>query len=34
MRGFRALDPTRDPRGPRDKRWGLIENLASPRTKR
>lgn len=34
MRGFRALDPTRDPRGPRNRRWGLIENLASPRTKR
>ena len=34
MRGFRALDPTRAPRGPRNPRWGLIENLASPRMKR
>lgn len=31
MRGVRPLDPTRAPRGPRNKRWGLIENLAAPR---
>ena len=33
VRGYRALDPTRTPRGPRNRRWGLIENLASPRIK-
>lgn len=31
MRGYRPLDPTRLPRGVRNKRWGLIENLAAPR---
>ena len=31
MRGFRAFDPTRVPRGPRIRRWGLIDNLSSPR---
>ncbi len=31
MRGVRALDPTRVPRGPRDRRWGVIDNLSSPR---
>ena len=33
MRGQRALDPTRVARGARNPRWGLIENLASPRTR-
>lgn len=31
MQGTRPLDPTRLPSGSRDKRWGLIENLAAPR---
>jgi predicted transcriptional regulator of viral defense system len=31
MTGFRALDPTRPSRGPRNPRWHLIENLAAPR---
>jgi predicted transcriptional regulator of viral defense system len=31
MTGFRALDPTRTPRGPRSPRWNLIENMAAPR---
>jgi predicted transcriptional regulator of viral defense system len=30
MRGYRALDPTRIPKGSRNSRWGLIENLAAP----
>jgi predicted transcriptional regulator of viral defense system len=34
MRGFRALDPGRAPRGPRNQRWGLIENLSSRRSSR
>jgi predicted transcriptional regulator of viral defense system len=34
IRGVRALDPTRVPLGPRNKRWGLIENLAAPRKQR
>lgn len=29
--GCRPLDPTRAPRGDRNKRWGLIENVAAPR---
>lgn len=33
MRGVRPLDPTRVPQGARNKRWGLIENLAAPRKK-
>jgi len=32
-RGYRALDPSRTPRGPRNRRWGLIENLSSPRNR-
>ncbi|MDO8349053.1 MAG: type IV toxin-antitoxin system AbiEi family antitoxin domain-containing protein [Planctomycetota bacterium] len=31
LRGYRALDPCRAPHGPRNRRWGLIENLSSPR---
>jgi predicted transcriptional regulator of viral defense system len=31
MRGYRPLDPTRPPRGERNKRWGLIENLTASR---
>jgi predicted transcriptional regulator of viral defense system len=34
MRGVRALDPARIPRGSRNKRWGLIENLSAPRKQR
>jgi predicted transcriptional regulator of viral defense system len=34
MRGVRLLDPTRAPQGPRNQRWGLIENLAAPRKRR
>ncbi len=33
MRGRRALDPTRVARGARNARWGMIENLSSPRTR-
>lgn len=31
MRGYRALDSTRLPRGERNRRWGLVENLTAPR---
>ena len=31
MIGHRPLDPTRHPQGERNKRWGIIENLAAPR---
>ncbi|MGH7269926.1 MAG: type IV toxin-antitoxin system AbiEi family antitoxin domain-containing protein [Polyangiaceae bacterium] len=31
MQGVRPLDPTRPAEGERNRRWGLIENLASPR---
>jgi predicted transcriptional regulator of viral defense system len=31
MQGSRPLDPTRPPKGERNRRWGLIENLAAPR---
>lgn len=31
MTGFRPLDPTRLAKGARNRRWGLIENLAAPR---
>ncbi|MCK6479411.1 MAG: hypothetical protein L6R43_04465 [Planctomycetes bacterium] len=30
MTGYRTLDPTRTPRGPRNRRWRLVENLAAP----
>lgn len=29
--GFRPLDPTREPVGPRNPRWNLVENLAASR---
>jgi predicted transcriptional regulator of viral defense system len=31
MRGYRPLDPTRTPRGGRNRDWGLIENLSASR---
>jgi predicted transcriptional regulator of viral defense system len=31
MQGIRPLDPTRAPRGERNRRWGLVENLAPSR---
>lgn len=31
MQGTRPLDPTRPAKGERNRRWGLIDNLASPR---
>jgi predicted transcriptional regulator of viral defense system len=31
MRGYRPLDSTRLPRGERNERWGLVENLTAPR---
>lgn len=31
MQGYRPLDPTRAPRGARNGRWGLIENVAALR---
>jgi hypothetical protein len=31
MQGSRPLDPTRPAKGERNRRWGLIENLASSR---
>ena len=31
IRGARLLDPTRRARGPRNQRWGVIENLVSSR---
>lgn len=34
MQGARPLDPTRPARGKRNRRWGLIENLAPPRKPR
>jgi predicted transcriptional regulator of viral defense system len=34
MRGVRPLDPTRPPRGDRNRHWGLIENLAPSRKPR
>ena len=33
-KGFRPLDPARRVVGPRNRRWGLVENLSSPRTGR
>ncbi len=32
MQGTRPLDPTRPPQGNRNRRWGLVENLTSPRS--
>lgn len=29
MLGYRPLDPTRAPRGVRNRRWGLVENVAA-----
>jgi len=34
MQGVRLLDPTRPRHGERNRRWGLIENLAQPRKRR
>lgn len=34
MQGARPLDPTRPAQGERNRRWGLIENLAPPRKPR
>jgi predicted transcriptional regulator of viral defense system len=34
MQGVRPLDPTRPVQGERNRRWGLIENLARPRRRR
>lgn len=31
VRGYRPFDPTRPVRGPRNERWGLVENLAARR---
>lgn len=31
MQGTRPLDPARPPQGERNRRWGLIENMTSPR---
>lgn len=31
MLGYRALDPTREATGPRDRRWQLVVNLDAPR---
>ena len=31
MQGVRPLDPTKPAKGERNRRWGLVENLASPR---
>lgn len=31
MQGIRPLDPTKPAKGERNRRWGLVENLASPR---
>ena len=31
MTGYRPLDPTRPPHGPRSPRWHIIENLSAPR---
>jgi predicted transcriptional regulator of viral defense system len=34
MEGSRLLDPTREPRGERNRRWGIIQNLAIRRRRR
>lgn len=31
MLGFRALDPTKEETGPRDRRWQVVNNLDAPR---